>query len=201
MSPMRQLHHHFPSLDSTNVWAKQHLAQCPLEALTVIRAEYQTAGRGQQGRPWYAPPGTNLLMTFVFFIDTQAADPLRLTHLLGITLCTWLQKIGLDPLIKWPNDIMLDGKKLAGILCETQTYLGQEAIILGLGLNVNLQDTQAIDQPATSLYLETHHLWDLDNVYATLCQLFHEQLELYKKRGFTHFLDAGVKIVKWSGQE
>ncbi|MBS0623494.1 MAG: biotin--[acetyl-CoA-carboxylase] ligase [Verrucomicrobia bacterium] len=196
---MQRQYHIFQSLDSTNCWAKRNLESFPHDQLTLITAAYQTQGRGTHGRTWHAPPHTNLLLTFVFFVDEQA-DPLRLTHLLGIAICTWLKQLGLEAYIKWPNDILVKGKKLAGILCETQRMNHVDAIILGLGLNVNMQDVTHIDQAATSLFLETGKMWELNTVLQIISDLFHDNLEVYKKRGFAPFVDSEIKVVKSKDQ-
>lgn len=138
------------SVDSTNDWAKRHLGDLNKEALSLIIAEEQTAGRGQYNRRWYAPPG-QIIASFVFFRDN--IDQSCLVQLLALVVQDVLREEGVFAHIKWPNDLLIDGKKVAGILTET----ADGAYILGLGLNLKLTDKElsAIDQPATSLWTVT----------------------------------------------
>jgi BirA family biotin operon repressor/biotin-[acetyl-CoA-carboxylase] ligase len=192
---MNRHYHIFESLDSTNEWAKRNLNTFARDQLTLVHAAYQTQGKGTHGRYWHAPAHLNLLLTFVFFVEEEA-DPLRLTHLLGIAICSWLQQQGIEAYIKWPNDIYVRERKLAGILCETQKIDSQDAIILGIGLNVNMHDVSQINQPATSLFLETGVKWDLNEMLMLVSDRFHDHLEIYKKSGFTPYLASGIKVVR-----
>lgn len=135
------------SVDSTNDWAKRHLHDLNKEALSLIIAEEQTAGKGQYNRKWYAPRG-QLIVSFVFFADN--CDQALLVQLLARVVQDVLQEEGILTDIKWPNDLLIAGKKVAGILTESV----DGAYILGLGLNLKLTDKEmaSIDQPATSLW-------------------------------------------------
>lgn len=138
---------HLETVSSTNSWARAHLSQFPQEALTVITAHHQTHGKGQRGRSWLAPPGASLTATFVQF---HLRDPLQVLQLMFGALTELLRGYGLTPFTKLPNDILIENKKIAGILIE----ITPEACLAGVGLNVQLSQKQLeeIDQPATSLH-------------------------------------------------
>jgi BirA family biotin operon repressor/biotin-[acetyl-CoA-carboxylase] ligase len=125
--------HYFESVSSTNDLAKQALRAGAL-AGSVFLADAQTAGRGRQGRTWYSPPGGGLW--FSALVDgTRLPEPQCLTLLVGVALRRALAKYcTVAPKIKWPNDIEVQGKKLAGILVEAD--LGSPLLIVGVGVNL-----------------------------------------------------------------
>lgn len=170
----------FASLPSTNDWAKQNLDCCPMEALTTIRAGEQTAGRGQHGRSWHSPKGDNLYLTLVWFPPStisQDIEPLIITHLLAYSMIQLFPQLPCR--IKWPNDVLCNGKKLAGILCETVPWQDRIAIILGIGINVHMEDVSSIDQPATSIVLETGTWYSVIELHLQLVSQFRQNLCLY----------------------
>jgi BirA family transcriptional regulator, biotin operon repressor / biotin---[acetyl-CoA-carboxylase] ligase len=119
---------HFRRVDSTNARARG-LAEAGAPHGTVVSAEEQTAGRGRQGRTWSAPLGQALLFSVVL------RDPPRLLPLAaGIAVA---EESGGEARIKWPNDVLLDGRKVAGILVEGRPR--ERWAVLGIGLNVAVQ--------------------------------------------------------------
>jgi BirA family biotin operon repressor/biotin-[acetyl-CoA-carboxylase] ligase len=128
-------------------------AEAPEGALVV--AEGQTAGRGRLGRRWLAPAGTSLLCSLQ--LRPQVASE-RLPELTGVASRACAEAIatltGLEPELKFPNDVLVDGRKVAGILAEAR----EERIVLGVGVNVNVAEDelpQEVERPATSLLVET----------------------------------------------
>ena len=101
---------------------------------TVLAARHQTSGRGRLDRRWEAPPGANLLVSLLF--RELPESPHVLTQRVGLAAITACERVaGVRPVLKWPNDLLLDGAKLAGILA--QANLGaQPAVVVGIGLNV-----------------------------------------------------------------
>jgi BirA family biotin operon repressor/biotin-[acetyl-CoA-carboxylase] ligase len=141
-------------IDSTNrraaEWARDH---APDGALAV--AEEQTAGRGRLGRRWHAPPGSALLMSLVLRPQLSPAQAQRGTMICSLAAVEAIRQVaGLEARIKWPNDVLIDGRKVGGLLTE----LGAEGrkltyIVVGMGINVNLDvsDLPDVMVPATSL--------------------------------------------------
>jgi len=131
---------YYRSIGSTNDVARELAAQGAPEGTLVI-AEEQTAGKGRLGRRWLAPPGTSLLMSLLFrphFLAPYQAQ--RLTMICSLAVVDAINKVtGLLAAIKWPNDIVVRGKKAGGILTELgATAERLDYAIVGLGLNVNL---------------------------------------------------------------
>ena len=119
-------------LGSTNDRGRELAAAGPLPFATVV-AEAQLSGRGRMGRRWHAAGGVGLLMTVL--LRVRAAEARRLAPLLvGLAVCRTLEReAGLPALLKWPNDVLVDHRKVAGVLCEGA---GGDAVVAGIGLNV-----------------------------------------------------------------
>src|ERR671934_887393 len=120
----------------------------------VVVADEQTAGRGRLGRPWLAPAGTSLLCS-IQLRPTVPAE--RLPELTGIAARACIEAIaaltGLEPEPKFPNDLLLGGRKVGGVLAEAR----EGRVVLGIGINVNVPETELpteVDRPATSLLVE-----------------------------------------------
>lgn len=180
---------HFKSIDSTNLYAKQHCKNFPQGAITCITADEQTAGVGRYQRKWVSPKDAGLYATFYFSLPLSTLHLVSLAQLMALSFSKVLQNEGLKPEIKWPNDVRLHGKKVSGILCETQFHPEHVDIFLGIGINVNLDAETAakIDQPATSLFIETKKKWDKNEVLKKLQAQFIKDLERFKREGFTPF--------------
>lgn len=194
---MEIVHFHFKTLPSTNDWSKENIATFDPKAITLVTADEQSAARGQYGRKWLAPHGLNFYASFSFFIEENQRDPLSLTHVMALSTIRVLEERGLQPRIKWPNDVMVQHKKIAGILCETQLFDGQIGVIIGIGLNINMPDEllKTINQPATSLFSETGRTWDLEEISKSLQTYFAKDLAVFLKQGFTPFLPTFRKYI------
>lgn len=123
---------------------------------TVVLAERQTSGRGRMGRSWSSPLG-GVYLSIILRPRLAPPEALRLSLLAGVAVARTIRKVsGLKPYLKWPNDVLLGAKKVAGILCE----LGAETdrvnyVILGIGVNVNNDPPQELSEVATSLKRES----------------------------------------------
>ena len=127
----------------------------------VFTADYQTAGRGRLDHKWLSPPKTNLIMSVVLSVEGLSPDQVAtLPLVVGLAVCKSLASLfplpsSLFPLLKWPNDILVNGKKLAGILCERHG----DNVIVGIGVNVNQTEfSPEIADRATSLVLHIHQV-------------------------------------------
>jgi BirA family biotin operon repressor/biotin-[acetyl-CoA-carboxylase] ligase len=144
----------FPELDSTNLHALSNIRK--LSDGDVIQALVQTAGHGRLNRRWISDVPGNLCLSLVLKpAHRMPADlPLaNLSQLLALSVCRALDDRGVRAMLKWPNDVLVGGKKIAGLLAETITRHGFAGLVLGLGVNLNLapEAIASIDQPATSL--------------------------------------------------
>lgn len=186
---------HFDQIDSTNTWAKQHVAELQEGWLTLITANAQTAGRGRFKRVWHSPAGVNIYATFCFFIPMERSDIGHIPQVLAVAVAQILEELGFEPALKWPNDILLSGKKMGGILCETVIENSQRCVIVGVGLNVNMsqEDLDRIDRPATSLSVEGQQNYSVKSVLDMVTHQFSHALDLFLKRGFAPFFPAYQK--------
>ncbi len=145
-------------VDSTNVKAKILARQGASEG-TVLVADSQTGGRGRMGRAWVSPPGANLYFSIVL---RPPVPPLRLSQIPLLAAAAIHEALdstveGVAAMIKWPNDILIEGRKVCGILCEMETEPDMtHFVIVGIGINVNLGNIpDEIGEIATSLSLES----------------------------------------------
>lgn len=125
-------------VDSTNSYVSIHASD--LEDMTMIVAERQTAGRGQRGNFWESEPGKNLTFTLLYRpeVKVKASDQFYISMATALAACDLLESLGIEAKIKWPNDIYVGDKKIAGILIE-HSVMGRnlEHSRIGMGLNVN----------------------------------------------------------------
>ncbi|MEO1448946.1 MAG: biotin--[acetyl-CoA-carboxylase] ligase [Bacteroidota bacterium] len=153
--------------DSTNQVAQEMIGP-ELPEGSVILTYHQTRGRGQQGNRWASPAGQNLTFSLVYYpLFLPVKDVFALSKVAALGVHASLQALvpEQDVWIKWPNDLLLNGRKTAGILIENQLQArGVAATVIGIGLNVN-QQVFTPDLPlATSLYQETSESFDLERV-------------------------------------
>ena len=140
---------------STNDELKRRAAQGALHGL-VVTAEEQTAGRGRMGRQFQSPKGKGLYFSVLLRPDCRPAEAVNLTAWIAVAVCRAVEKLsGLHPRIKWTNDVLLEGKKLCGILTEMQvTGEKLDWVVAGIGLNLSHEPgdlTPEVAAIATSL--------------------------------------------------
>lgn len=149
--------HHFQETASTNTTAKELAAGGAPEG-TLVVAEGQSHGKGRLGREWFSPLGEGVYLSLILRPKLSPADAPKITLLTAVAAAEALRSFtGLPIQIKWPNDILLRDKKLAGILTEISTEMDAiDYVIIGLGLNVNVAAFPAdLRDTATSLLIET----------------------------------------------
>jgi BirA family biotin operon repressor/biotin-[acetyl-CoA-carboxylase] ligase len=146
--------HCYERVESTNDIARK-LAKAGAADGSVILAEEQTAGRGRMARSWIAPPYSSILMSLLLRPALAPPQLARVTMAAALGVCDAIgSETGLEAAIKWPNDIVIDGKKCAGILAEGESAGDQvDYVIVGLGLNVNFRSgsVEGIPEDATTL--------------------------------------------------
>jgi len=131
----------FPEIESTNTYLMQRTGPPPGQ-LHVAATTNQTMGRGRHGRTWQSPPGSGLCLSIAYTFGVQPANLSALTLAIGIGVIDALEDSGAGGVqLKWPNDLIVDGGKLGGILTESQSLTsGAVTVVTGVGLNVNLGD-------------------------------------------------------------
>ena len=180
---------HFEQIDSTNSWAKAHADEWAQEGVTLITALGQTGGRGRFKRRWESPRDVNIYATYCFWFDPDRYDIGHIPQLLAFAAAQTLEKEGFSPKIKWPNDLLLNGKKVAGILCETISAEGGRGIVCGIGLNVNMakEILDLIDRPATSLFAESGVQWEVSALLDSMTAAFIVFLDEFIQNRFEKF--------------
>jgi BirA family biotin operon repressor/biotin-[acetyl-CoA-carboxylase] ligase len=151
---------YFDSLDSTNSYALTFAQDASQNGLVVL-AGAQSAGRGQHGRIWTAPAGSSVLMSVLLFPPPELRRPVVLTAWVAVSVCQLIRQLtGIQAQIKWPNDVLIDGRKVCGILIEQRSAgAGGLATVVGIGLNVTQSAAwfaQAGLTEGTALGLHTH---------------------------------------------
>ena len=159
------------SVDSTNNYTAKLVNNSKISFGTVIMADFQTKGKGQRSLFWNSEKGLNLL--FSLYLDTSflnAENIFSLSKAVALGLRQCIENIiGKQVLIKWPNDILINEKKIAGILIENQWKSNKiSSSIIGIGLNVN-QLKFPIEYKATSLFNITSKKYNLDSIVSLLC--------------------------------
>jgi len=179
----------FTQIDSTNDYA---LSLAPEQAPLACLAEFQTAGRGQHGRTWLSPYGSGLCLSCQYVYPLSPKLELAGLNLaLAIAAAEVLQQIGVPKVgIKWPNDIVWQGQKLAGLLLETRLSTDYQAVVIGIGLNVQTPaiHMNAVQQPwvdlATCLSATSVAVPDRNQLAAYLIEHFLKVLMHYPQQGF-----------------
>lgn len=134
----------YDSLDSTNSRAAE-LARDPANDGLVVLARAQTAGRGQQGRSWHCPAGTGVLLSVLLFPPPALRRPAVLTAWAAVSVCETIgTAAGLQGSIKWPNDVLVQGRKVCGILTESKVQGPDRALALIAGIGVNVNQPAAV---------------------------------------------------------
>lgn len=177
----------FNELNSTNGYAKKHMDE--LNDFDIISCNFQTQGHGQFDRSWYSTDenGGNIYISIVL-------KPENITHLNELTRYSalivkkTLEKYSLKPTFKYPNDVMVNNKKISGILAESQ-FQGSnfKGVVVGLGINLNLEkkDLDKIDQSATSIFYETNKRVDKEKFLNEFLNEFESE--------YSNFLINGIK--------
>lgn len=165
MSPFK--HIKLDQVESTNSFLKNLCKELTVDDFTVVIAEHQTAGRGQQNAVWQAEKGKNL--TFSFYLSNQNIDDLFLINIaVALAIRQTVFSLTQQPtFVKWSNDVVVNHKKIAGILIENIFSPNKIHSIIGIGLNVNQLIFNDLDR-ATSLQQQTMEVYDLENVLELL---------------------------------
>ena len=174
-------------VDSTNNYAKKNLKN--FSDKTVIRALRQISGRGRLNRRWVDLGENNLFLSVVLKpSETFSSVYTNLTQYLSVILCQLFEEYGLHPEIKWPNDVLINGKKIAGILCETiMQGAALKGLVLGVGINLNSTSSELVSIPgnaATSVNLEIDREVNPDNFLDKFLKLFFKNYDEFLEKGF-----------------
>lgn len=181
----------FDRIESTNTHLMKRLAT-RVANRKVIAAEWQTGGRGRRGREWHALPGAALTFSLLWRFEQGAGFLAGLSLAVGVAVVRVLARFGVQAGMKWPNDVLWQGRKLAGILIEMQgDVLGPSAAVIGVGLNCRMPARllERIDQPAVDIAGVTGSAPDRNQLLAALLGELDLVLTLFARAGFAAFRD------------
>lgn len=167
----------------------------------VVLAERQTAGRGRRGRKWVSPFGENIYYSLALRIEGGMRQLEGLSLLIGLGVLKTLREAGIQGAgLKWPNDVLVGRRKIAGILLE---LVGDPAdvchVVIGVGVNVNMRATQEVDQLWTSLRLEVGTLSNRNELVGKLSQNIQAYLAAHQASGFEVFRAEWERNHLWQG--
>ncbi|UXY10742.1 bifunctional biotin--[acetyl-CoA-carboxylase] ligase/biotin operon repressor BirA [Kosakonia sp. ML.JS2a] len=184
-----------PVIDSTNQYLLDRLSE--LDSGDACVAEYQQAGRGRRGRKWVSPFGANLYISMYWRLEQGPAAAIGLSLVIGIVMAEVLHDLGADQVrVKWPNDLYLQDRKLAGILVELTGKTGDAAqIVIGAGVNLVMRKVQAedISQGWINLQEAGVHI-DRNKLAARLITELRDALQMFEQEGLAPFLPRWEKL-------
>ncbi|MEN7972659.1 MAG: biotin--[acetyl-CoA-carboxylase] ligase [Verrucomicrobiota bacterium] len=185
-------------LGSTNAYLRDRFfGDRKLHSGTIVAAREQTAGRGRQDRKWLSAPGTNLCFSLFIETDAKLMDIPSLTMAAALAVTEMLNARNIPASPKWPNDVLVDGKKICGILSERieRAEAPKAGIVVGIGLNVNMSidEAEAIERPATSMLIESRHAHDLSQTLKALFPPLEYWIEKWEQGGFSSIREAWME--------
>ncbi|MDO4313459.1 MAG: biotin--[acetyl-CoA-carboxylase] ligase [Eubacteriales bacterium] len=176
---------YFPEIDSTNTYAKR-LGDGGADHGTLVVSDKQTAGKGRRGRAWESPSGSSIYMSILLRPEITPNQAPMLTLVMAQSVAQAIRKItGEEAMIKWPNDIVLNKKKICGMLTEMSTEIAWiNYVVIGVGINVNTESfPEELNKKATSLYLESGRKIQRSQLIAESMRQFEHYYELFIETG------------------
>lgn len=176
---------YFDSIDSTNNEIKRQAEKELVPGMLAI-AEEQTAGRGRRERNWVSPPGTGIWMSFPVRPDLPPYKAPMITLVTALAVAKAIEEeTGLEALIKWPNDIVVNGHKITGILTEMSAEMTSiHYVVIGIGINVNTEEfPEDIRETASSLYIEGGNRIKRSRLVASFGKYFEKYYEMFCEAG------------------
>lgn len=191
-------------VESTNKVLLDRVGSLKGAELVVVLAEHQTGGRGRRGRQWCSPCARNIYMSVLWSTDQglQALDGLSLA--IGVSVAKMLRNdFDIPATLKWPNDIHVNGKKIAGILIEIDGDIeGPLSVVVGVGLNVQMsaEETATIEQPWTHMAAHLSSAASRNDVAARMIVRLAEGLSQFRHQGFGAFRDQWAEMDAYLGR-
>jgi BirA family biotin operon repressor/biotin-[acetyl-CoA-carboxylase] ligase len=194
-------------VESTNATLSR-LARSGAPEGTVVIAEAQTAGRGRLGQPWFSPPDVNLYASVLFRGPLALKEAPLFSLIGGLALAEAVRETGATPAIKWPNDVLVDGRKVGGVLIECGARGDEvEYLVLGVGANLNV-DLDALGAAlgpaaagATSLRAATGRAVDRDKFAASYLNGLDVWAGIYRRQGASAVLEAWSQLDILTGRQ
>lgn len=192
----------YDSIGSTNDEAKRLITN--EKPPVVIFAEHQTQGKGRRGREWLSPFAQNLCFSYVWPVTQGLNQVDGLSLVVGLAVAKAIKQVsGVEAKLKWPNDVLVDGRKVAGILLElVGAPLEQWSVIIGIGVNLNMHDSfGGIDQDWTSLAKETGGVIDREKFALVLLEELQAYLDKQQHYGFESMRAEWLEMHAWQNKK
>lgn len=198
--PLTPTLHAHGVVDSTNDVA-QRMAREGAPEGTAVTAQRQLKGRGRRGRAWLDEPGASVLMSIILRPGTPRETHSQLSFVVSLAVAEYLRSAhGIDAMLKWPNDVLANGRKIAGILLELEPHGG--AVVVGIGVNVNQQAFPVeIASTATSVVIETGTERDTAQAAEELARATLSEYEAYLRSGFEDIRKRWLKYMWGFGRQ
>ena len=191
--------------DSTNLWGKRAWREEGAGHGELFVAEYQSAGRGRFTRRWSAPPDSAITMSILICPEFSPQKAPMLTLVMGLSVAQAVAELGLEVGIKWPNDVLVNGKKIAGILSESVIQGTKfKGLVLGVGINLNATDEgvkSITDKEVTALNLELKKEVVYKDFLNKLLDEFFKNYDKFLKNGFIFIKDDYISRNSFLGKD
>ena len=190
----------FDTIDSTSTYALENIRELPHN--TIITADTQTNGRGQRGRSWVSDSSKNLYLSFVIKPDVpfKQLPIVNFPQFFSVIVADAFASYGVLPQIKWPNDVLINEKKCAGILSEA-SFDGNafNGLVVGVGINIgdNPIDKLVIKQPVSSLSTEIKQHVERDDFFSKICNLYSLASDSFFSGGFLAIKEPYMKYFSY----
>lgn len=173
---------YFPSISSTNDYVLDKLRNGELASGTVAVADFQTDGKGQRGKKWEAAPGETLMMSVAADLNLwEIKNIVSINHIVSLAVLNFVSNHVENCHIKWPNDVMVNNLKIAGILIESKISSKIKYAAIGIGINVNQEGF--IFERATSLFLQTGRKIEPKLLFDEVVENLNQFISLYHEKG------------------
>ncbi len=183
-------------IDSTNTFLKENCTTLPLRY--TLRALTQYAGRGRFNRSWVSESGDDLTFSTLVPVSHELQEYLlNIPQVTALSLYEILLEEGIECEIKWPNDILVNRKKIAGILVEGIFQNGEQYLVVGIGLNVNSRAEKNVDIATTSMKTEAKRQFDANVLMNKIVNKLYDLLDILENRGFSLFKDTTEKVLAY----
>ena len=160
--------------------------------INVCIAEEQTKGRGRRGKSWISPKFKNIYFSLSSYLEKEDLSGLSIAVALSVNKV--LSKINVMSLIKWPNDLLVGNKKICGILIETAKVGELTKVVIGIGINVNMEYSELIDQEWTSIKLEKKQSVDRNSIITEMINQLCITLNKFEQEEFDYFLNKFTSL-------
>jgi len=169
------------AINSTNEYALSLKETPAFKQGLVVTANYQSGGKGQRGKAWESNANENLLLSVVIEPNINSNNQAVISKIVALSVCDLLKSLGLNPKIKWPNDILVNKQKIAGILIQNKLKgnLISHSVI-GIGLNINQLNFEEYLPKATSLQLLLSKEFDIDKIQIQLLQFLSDRIKQFR---------------------